>query len=279
MRSITKERVISAICNSVIALSIVFILYILLRTYCVLSFSLSTESMSPTLKSGDYVIASQLDLDKIDRGDRLLFSFPFPHRWDSIADPGEGRFYVKRCIALPGDVFEIRNGRYYINGQYYDLGNMESQKNLCHRLAGITSDSIARSKGICLDAWPGHEKNPGWTILEFGPLQIPSLGQTLDINAQSIRLYRTVIEWETGHNIEIKDDGRILLEGEELITYTFNKNYYFVIGDNVEDSQDSRYWGFLPQDHIKARGLFIWFSRKSETQKIRWERIGKQIYK
>lgn len=277
MKNISKDVAISVICNTVSIISLLFASYILMRMYCVMSFRISTDSMTPALLPGDCVLASQLRYDRIDHGDIIFFHFPYPERWDSIANPESGRFYAKRCIGLPGETLEIRNGHYFIDGEKRDIGNIESQDILVERLKGIVSDSVARSIGICLDAWPGHEKWPGWTVIEFGPLMIPSVGTTIDINPNSLHLYRTLMEWETGEKIENQSEDWGMVSGNAKEEYTFKGNYYFVAGDNAEDSQDSRYWGPLPASHIKAKGLFIWWSRDPETQEIRWNRIGKRL--
>lgn len=273
MKNISKDVAISVICNTVSIISLLFASYLLMRMYCVMSFRIPTDSMTPALLPGDCVLASQLRHDRIDHGDIIFFHFPYPERWDSIANPESGRFYAKRCIGLPGETLEIRNGHYFIDGEKRDIGNIESQDILVERLKGIVSDSVARSIGICLDAWPGHEENSGWTVLNFGPLLIPSKGTTIEINARTWLLYKTLIEWETG----TKKDSISQLCKEQKSDYTFRKNYYFVAGDNTEDSQDSRYWGLLPEDHIRAKGLFIWKSKDPETHKIRWDRIWKHL--
>lgn len=221
--------------------------WVLLRTYCILSFRIPTDSMTPAIMPGDCMLGTRMGLKNIDRNDIVFFYFPYPAAWDSIGTGG--RIYVKRCIGLPGDTLEIRGGRYRIRGYSRVLGNTDAQDIVRYRLSGITEDSVARKIGICLDAWPSDD-SPTWTILEFGPLMIPKAGTSIVINGESISRYGNLIEWETGRKIDgKKDSGKY---------YTFRKNYYFVAGDNASNSQDSRYWALLPEDFILAKGLFIW---------------------
>jgi len=236
--------------------------WMLLRTYCLASFTIPTDSMEPAILPGDYILASRVRLDRIKRNDVVFFKFPYPGAWDSLSTEG-GLFYAKRCVGLPGDTIEIHGGIYKVRGCDMTLGDIASQRMLAPLLAGITEDSVARSFGICLDAWP-PDNSPGWTILEFGPLLIPSAGTTVAIDSTTLPMYRNVIEWETGRKIS---------EMPGLRSYTFEKNYYFVAGDRAENSQDSRYWGLLPEEHIKAKGLFVWKSEDPCTGRLRWNRL------
>ncbi len=132
------------------------------------------------------------------------------------------------------------------------------------------------------DLFPRGIKN-GWTLDNFGPVKIPARGATVNISPANIEMYRRVIDVYEGNDLEIKN-GKIYINGKESSQYTFKMNYYWMMGDNRHNSEDSRYWGFVPEDHIVGKPLFIWFSLKNaqmsgETGGVRWDRLFSSAYK
>ena len=116
----------------------------------------------------------------------------------------------------------------------------------------------------------------GWNIREFGPLPIPQKGQLVTMNRTTYILYRQLIAWEQKKKIVLKD-GQVLLGDSIIDRYSFKKNYYFVSGDNMANSQDSRYWGMLPEEYIVGKATRIWNSKDKYTDQIRWGRVLKKI--
>jgi len=113
----------------------------------------------------------------------------------------------------------------------------------------------------------------------FGPIIIPKEGDTIDLSIKNISLYKRLITVYEGNELEIDGD-KIFINGKEATTYTFAMNYYFMMGDNRDNSADSRFWGFVPDDHIVGKAVMIWFSldkAKSWFSKIRWSRIFNSI--
>lgn len=117
----------------------------------------------------------------------------------------------------------------------------------------------------------------GWSRDEFGPLWIPSKGATVELTAENLPLYERIIRDYEHNTLEIKD-GAVIINGEQTKEYTFKQDYYFMMGDNRHNSLDSRYWGFVPEDHIVGTPAIIWLStdgNRKFPQNIRWKRFLK----
>jgi signal peptidase I len=115
-----------------------------------------------------------------------------------------------------------------------------------------------------------------WTEDNFGPIYIPRAGDKVDItDAKNLAIYRRVITAYEGHTLEEKD-GKVFIDGAEATEYTFAMNYYWLMGDNRHQSADSRFWGFVPEDHVVGKAVFIWFSRDPEGG-VRWNRMFRLI--
>jgi len=119
-----------------------------------------------------------------------------------------------------------------------------------------------------------------WNGDNFGPLTLPKEGMTININDSTLAIYgSTIRDYDLNDDVKI-ENGKLLIDGKEVAQYTFKQNYYFMMGDNRDNSLDSRYWGFVPEDHIVGKGFFIWLSIDkygSFFNKIRWKRFFKII--
>lgn len=276
-------------------LCITAIFLMMLQVFCVSSFKIPTDSMEPELLPGDNILVNKLSkgarlfnvlaalrgediaiyrmpgICALKRNDVLVFNFPYQHqRWDSIAFDVM-KYYVKRCIALPGDTLEIRNSHYRVNRKNEEqLGNVAAQ----HKLA-ITSDMLLRNVVMNTFPWNGHL---GWTIREFGPLPVPSKGQVVKMDSITFLLYRQLISWEQKSKLTLDADRNVLLGDSLIHTYCFRENYYFMAGDKMLNSQDSRYWGLLPESFIVGKVWRIWKSVNPATKEIRWNRFLKKVH-
>lgn len=246
--------------------------------------------MAPTLTIGDYILVlkpvigarifnvfacmqnEQTDIyrlpgfKKIERNDVLVFNSPHPNSFDKV-EMHILKYYVKRCVGLPGDTLSIRQGFFHIDSQRLLLGNMSSQQ----KIAAI--QNIEKKITQCFP----YDSIMGWDIKNFGPLYIPSRGDSIPLNSRNYRLYKELIEWE-GKSLLQYRDSVILFNQKPIRGYRFQKNYYFMAGDNGLDSQDSRYWGLLPEEYIVGKAWVVWKSFNPFTGKFCWERFLKPIY-
>ena len=241
--------------------------------------------------------------------------------------------YIKRCIAIPGDVLEIIDRQVYINGspadnpdqmQYNYLINLKPQTIIPKRklmdiglsvedisnsarivtMMGLSSAMIlpfthemlrdfkAKFESLIIGApevftdtsWDyrvfPHSPDYQWNKDNFGPLKIPAAGETVQINAKNIVLYSRIIQVYEGNTLEVKKD-KVFINAKEVSTYTFKMDYYWMMGDNRHNSADSRFWGFVPEDHVVGKAVFVWLSldkdRKLTAGKIRWRKLFRLV--
>ena len=137
--------------------------------------------------------------------------------------------------------------------------------------AQVTAKRPSPSSAI----FPNDQTNfPGQTIDNYGPIWIPKKGTTVTLSMENIRLFQRIIDVYENHNFEIKGK-KFFIDGKEAKTYTFQWDYYWMMGDNRHNSEDSRYWGFVPETHVVGKPLFVWMSAKNGaiSNGIRWDRV------
>ena len=268
----------------------VTVLWFTLQVFLFSSFKIPSDSMEPELTIGDNILvlkptigprvfnlfASMRNeqteiyripgIKKIQRNDILVFNFPHPNSWNKI-EMHILKYYIKRCVGLPSDTLSIQNGFFHVKGIETSLGNMESQNKIA------TTEQF--EDGI-FHSFP-FDSIISWNIKDFGPLYIPGKGDSITLNQTNCRLYRKLIEWEQQGSLQYKDS-TIFLNGTPINGYRFQKNYYFMAGDNGMNSQDSRYWGLLPEEYIVGKAWIIWKSVDPYTDKFRWNRFLKVIH-
>jgi len=128
-------------------------------------------------------------------------------------------------------------------------------------------------------ALPGKLHRYKWNQDNYGPIIIPKRGWTVKLDSITFPLYARAIEVYEKNKLEIKGSD-IYINGQKTDSYTFKMNYYWMMGDNRHDSADSRYWGFVPEDHIVGRALFVWLSLDDKADfihKIRWSRLFRGV--
>ena len=153
---------------------------------------------------------------------------------------------------------------------------LESQKNIADTIVRYQM-SPAESEFL----FP-QNMNTHWTVDDYGPLWIPAKGETIKLDIVNLPLYERIIKVYEGNELKVQNDGTIIINGEKADTYTFKMDYYWMMGDNRHNSADSRYWGFVPEDHIVGRPVFIWLSLDKDKNwgqkgKIRWNRLFRAV--
>ena len=232
--------------------------------------------------------------------------------YDVIARPVDKREnYIKRCVAIPGDKIKIEGTKLYVNNveqatmpvqqhiyfiqstaplteyamqkigvrewggsmPYYYLTMTEQEAQTVAKMAIVESVVKYDNTEASLEFFP-NDAQYSWTQDNFGELWVPQKGTTIVLTTENLPLYRRIIEKYEGHTLEVVDD-TILIDGVATDTYTFAMDYYWMMGDNRHNSADSRFWGFVPEDHIVGKASFIALSVGENG--IRWNRLFKKI--
>ena len=228
--------------------------------------------------------------------------------------------YVKRCVGLPGQTLQIKNDTVYLDGkpnpepenvQYaYEVTFKQDLPDELKRELGITEEdlyaqrngntvwmplthkvrkqlearkdivaSIARAVPDAGWLYPQNMAKD-WTTANYGPLWIPKKGKTLRLTLANLPIYERPIRVYEGNSLVVRG-GKIYINGKAADSYTFKMDYYWMQGDNRDNSADSRFWGFVPEDHIVGKPLFIWISLDPDyglfDVKMRWSRFFKWV--
>lgn len=267
-------------------------------------------------------------ISEVKRGDVVVFNAPPKILNKGVEYPIDLKtYYVKRCVALPGDKFEIKNGKIIVNelsssapaqakfsylveandeinkrnlrslgldsDDCYFMGRSNENKAIYRML--LTSDQMAQVKSVAYinsiqsdytrsegpdDGIFPHTKSDSWNGDNYGPIILPKAGMEIAINDSTLAFYGEILSLYEGHKDIVLEDGKMMVDGKNVDKYTFKQDYYFTMGDNRHNSLDSRYWGFVPEDHITGKALFIWMSLDQEADllhKVRWNRIFSMI--
>jgi signal peptidase I len=228
--------------------------------------------------------------------------------------------YIKRCIGIAGDSLQIINRMVYINGkkaptpkgvqysyiitvdgstyvdQIFEKFNITDVSQFMHGYIVQTTPAVAdQIKNAHIPGIAGIEIYPqtpnraifpqdttwfNWSLDNFGPVYIPRAGDKIELTPQNLAIYRRAIEVYEHNKLEIRN-GKVYLNDKPVTHYTFKMNYYWMMGDNRHNSLDSRYWGFVPEDHVVGKAVFVWLSLDKQKSildgKLRWNKMFRTV--
>jgi len=258
------------------ALIIAAIFATILRVFVVESYRIPTGSMENTLLAGDFLFVNKYvygpkipftdirlpGIKKVDRGDIIVFKFPKDRSLN----------YIKRCVALSGDTLEIHGQKLSVNKKPVPLP--PHAQFIGNRMAAGDGDYMI------FPQFSNFNKD------NYGPIRIPRKGDVVPLNPATYPLYSSIIADE-GHEVSLQ--GRtVFIDGAPVQNYTVQSNYYFAMGDNRDNSLDSRFWGFLPEKDIVGQALMVYWSWNpdlslftdlvSKVGSIRLQRTGLMVH-
>jgi signal peptidase I len=179
--------------------------------------------------------------------------------------------------------YNIYEGKPISNNGEYQLVLNDFSKNAVERFTYVNKvEKIIEPAGVKPTFGENIFPNAAydWNIDNFGPLKVPAKGMTVELNTENLPLYKRIIETYEKNILEINGD-EIFINGQLADSYTFEMDYYWMMGDNRHNSLDARYWGFVPEDHVVGKALFIWMSwdkNKKGLKKIRWDRLFNAVH-
>ncbi len=237
-------------------------------TFIVQNTRIPTGSMEDTILVGDFVLVNKfifgaespkyIPFTQIEiphfrlpalreprRKDIVVFEFPGMR--DQIFADDRGVNYVKRCIGLPGDTIQVVDKVVYVNHKQFWIP--PHIKYL---------ESFARPKDMVEPRI--FPKGMPWNEDNYGPLIVPKKGYTIPLDVTNVDQWATTIDRAYGEKVVDVQNGVVIIKGKPVTSYTFTQNYYFMMGDNRDDSLDCRFWGFVPRDLVVGEALITLFS-------------------
>lgn len=251
----------------------------------------------------------------IERNDVVVFNYPMQ---DEVP-VDHRIYFVKRCVAIAGDSLKIEQGQVIVNGkaledaetveynyklksdrlldssftnlyQLHEGGKISDENDYSFTLTKALYDTlksktyISRIERTCEKpglwdefVFPFNEIYK-WNVDNYGSIRIPKEGDIVHLDTNNLCMYERIISIYENNVLEVKE-GKIYINQQVTDRYTIQQNYYFMMGDNRHNSQDSRHWGFVPEDHIIGKATRIMFSKdKYFDQCIRWSRIFKGVH-
>lgn len=280
---------------------------LVIRTLFFEPFNITSASMEETLFKGDAVLVSKLqygariemplfDADErggafqlpglggVERGDVVVFHYPVEGGAVSAKT-----HYVKRAVGLPGDWLEVDEEATYVNGTAALPPGGKSERALSGGKQDVMRGSAAdrphahllgAMQGLAGSAHAAEEAGAGWTSFireEARPVYVPAAGDTVGLTKATWPVYRDLIRRHERQTVVHLGDGQFLVDGERKQHYVFEQDYYFMLGDNRDNSADSRTWGFVPADHLVGKVVIVYFSWDDLERRVRGERLFRPV--
>ncbi len=247
---------------------IAFLLAVIIKSFFIEANQIPSASMENTLLVGDFIIVNKVayrfaspsnipftnipipsvtffPICQPKRNDVIVFHFP---GYQNEITPAQDENFIKRIIGLPGDTVEIKKGIVFINHKIFPSP-----------YKALTGKSIETFVMPDDRIFPPGEN---WNGDNYGPLIVPRKGMTIKISPENIKEWETLIDRELKRRAVSTEGTVVTIDGAPVRSYTVKKNYYFVLGDNREDSMDSRYWGFVPDNSIIGKAVMIYWSQR-----------------
>jgi signal peptidase I len=267
---------------------------LLIKTFLLESSRIPTGSMESTIMVGDFVL-----VNKVIYGASTPRNIPFtnislpyitfpairePKRkdvivfeWPGYTDdlhPSEIMSYVKRCVGLPGDTIKIVNKVLFVNGKEFWRPP---------HIQYVTPEVIPAGM-VDPEIFP---KGAPWNKDNYGPLVVPKKGDVIKLTPENVEQWRTIIDREFDKRVVQVEGNQVVIDGKPVSSYTLKKDYYFMMGDNRDNSLDSRFWGFVPRDKITGQAEIVYWSWNPDysfaqpidlLSSVRLNRIAKLIH-
>lgn len=281
-----EETFIQSTINTIKILPQAILFVMIINGIAIASFVVPTGSMENEVMTGDFLFVNKFKYGpttpqviplinvplpfykfpgfwKPEKEDVIVFIYPGDR--DEV-EPSQFQYYLKRCIATAGDTLEIKNKRVYVNGKEYPLPK---------------NGKFIPKFG---DRRAGFPYGTSWTSNHYGPIYIPKSGDEIDISLSNIKVWDTFIRRE-GHEVTF-DSQNVYVDGKATTKYKVERDYCFGMGDNRDNSEDSRAWGFIPYDNVVGTPIVVYWSWDtnqpltnliSKLATTRFDRIGKFI--
>lgn len=276
----------------VVTVGVTLLIALFLKTFVVEAFRIPSASMENTLRIGDFLFVNKfiygvgtpktLPFTNVEiphfrlpalalprRGDVIVFEYPGDR---DEKKPRRAVNYIKRCVAVGGDTLLIQNKSVFVNGREFLFPASGAKVRQSEFLPQEPADWMFPK---------GSSFNPDY----YGPLIVPFEGMRVNLEDGAIEQWRTFIERE-GHRVQLASDGTVLIDDVPSTVYTVKRNYFFMMGDNRDNSLDSRFWGFVPKENIVGKAMVIYWSWDTSIpigriwekfSAIRWSRVGTLI--
>lgn len=271
---------------------VLIVMFLFLNSFLIASFMVPTGSMENEVMTGDFLIVNKFiyggqsprhipftnfrlpwfripALKEVKRGDVICFEFP---GYREEVNPEAFTYYLKRCVAIAGDTLEIKNRVVFINGKQLPI-----PKNMKFNSFNVLPKNYPDER-IFPPTSNFNEDN-------YGPIVIPKIGMEINLNPENFIMWETFIKRE-GHKIELNENNQILIDGVLSSKYKVKNDYLFGMGDNRDNSLDSRYWGFIPKENLVGTPILVYWSWDSDIpltnifeklSSVRFSRVGTLI--